>query len=170
MLFISRCNINCFQEEEIRLNQVSSELGNCILDTLGLNKVAFSSVFNYYSQDNLDGITEIANQYNTSINLGDILHSETFFDKLQHLLNQSMGNGNIIVSHYLDNTNRLYKTKTLDIKILKYQSFYGGKRGRSKRVDIEICTRSIIFTINIRNKQSGIYPSHIMCDFKYHNN
>ncbi len=24
-------------------------------------------------------------------------------------------------------------------------------------------------TFNIRNKSGGIYPSHLMCDFKYHN-
>ena len=42
---------------------------------------------------------------------------------------------------------------------------YGGKTSAGKRVDIEIDTPNITLKINIRNKQGGVYPSHIMCDY-----
>ena len=38
--------------------------------------------------------------------------------------------------------------------------------GSAKRLDIEVVTKLYIFKINIRNKQGGLYPSHIMCDYK----
>jgi len=38
--------------------------------------------------------------------------------------------------------------------------------GTAKRIDIEVVTKLYIFKINIRNKQGGVYPSHIMCDYK----
>ena len=40
------------------------------------------------------------------------------------------------------------------------------KKGTAKRIDIEVVTKMYIFKINIRNKQGGLYPSHIMCDYK----
>ena len=46
---------------------------------------------------------------------------------------------------------------------------YGGMSGKGKRVDIT-CESSVYkFTINLRNKQSGKFPSHIMCDYKSKN-
>jgi len=43
---------------------------------------------------------------------------------------------------------------------------YGGSGGNGKRVDIEFANDYFDFKVNIRNKQSGLYPSHIMCDYK----
>jgi hypothetical protein len=43
--------------------------------------------------------------------------------------------------------------------------YYGGLEGNGKRVDIVIESPLYSFKINIRNKQGGIYPSHIMCDY-----
>mgnify|MGYP003115902071 CR=1 FL=1 len=43
---------------------------------------------------------------------------------------------------------------------------YGGKSGKGKRVDITCESSKYTFNWNIRNKQSGKYPSHIMCDYK----
>lgn len=39
--------------------------------------------------------------------------------------------------------------------------------GSAKRLDIEVLTPRYEFKINIRNKQGGLYPSHIMADYKY---
>ena len=44
-------------------------------------------------------------------------------------------------------------------------AYYGGKTSAGKRVDIDIDTPNIMLKINIRNKQGGVYPSHIMCDY-----
>ena len=41
------------------------------------------------------------------------------------------------------------------------------KSGQAKRIDVQIMTPMYEFKVNIRNKQGGLYPSHIMCDYKY---
>ena len=43
---------------------------------------------------------------------------------------------------------------------------YGGARGVAKRLDIHCESSNYKFMFNLRNKQSGLYPSHIMCDYK----
>ena len=43
--------------------------------------------------------------------------------------------------------------------------YYGGLGGSGKRVDITFESPTYKFKINIRNKQGGLYPSHIMCDY-----
>ena len=43
---------------------------------------------------------------------------------------------------------------------------YGGARGKGKRLDMH-CESSVYkFMFNLRNKQGGKYPSHIMCDYE----
>ena len=43
---------------------------------------------------------------------------------------------------------------------------YGGSRGTGKRLDIHCESSEYRFMFNLRNKQGGKYPSHIMCDYK----
>ena len=43
---------------------------------------------------------------------------------------------------------------------------YGGSQGKGKRLDIHMESSLYKFMFNLRNKQSGLYPSHIMCDYK----
>jgi hypothetical protein len=43
---------------------------------------------------------------------------------------------------------------------------YGGSSGRGKRLDIHLESSVYKFMFNLRNKQGGKYPSHIMCDYK----
>ena len=38
--------------------------------------------------------------------------------------------------------------------------------GTAKRVDVMIDTPKFDFKLNFRNKQGGIMPSHIMCDYQ----
>ena len=38
--------------------------------------------------------------------------------------------------------------------------------GSAKRIDIKVETKNFHLNFNIRNKQGGILPSHIMCDYK----
>ena len=42
---------------------------------------------------------------------------------------------------------------------------YGGKSGKGKRIDVDFSNQYFDFTLNIRNKQRGLYPSHIMLDY-----
>ena len=44
--------------------------------------------------------------------------------------------------------------------------YYGGKLGNGKRIDMEFSNGYFDFKLNIRNKQGGLYPSHLMLDYK----
>lgn len=43
---------------------------------------------------------------------------------------------------------------------------YGGSQGKGKRLDIHLESSVYKFMFNLRNKQAGLYPSHLMCDYK----
>jgi len=162
-------NDNCFRESSMKNNIITTELGICILETFGINKDGFCDIFNNYANGNIDEISTTAEKYNQTINFDSMMCSNSFKLKIQEFLDQCMGNGNMIISHNISDKDRLYRSKKVNTNVLRYKSYYGGKSKKGKRIDIEILTNSLIFTVNIRNKQGGIYPSHIMCDFKYHN-
>ena len=65
------------------------------------------------------------------------------------------------VEFYEMNPARLKKASRISsIKILY------PKPGDAKRIDIEVITPLYIFKFNIRNKQGGLHPTHLMCDYK----
>jgi hypothetical protein len=162
-------NRDCFPIIDIQNNNIQTEKGKMILKTLGINARAFCSIFNNYNSGNISENTFIANENNMKINFKDNIHDKRFEVNLKDLIIKSMGDGNSIISHYINGTDKVYRAKDKDINLISYASYYGGKYKKSKRIDIEIKTNDMIYTFNIRNKQGGIYPSHLMCDFKYHN-
>ena len=40
------------------------------------------------------------------------------------------------------------------------------KDGKGKRIDMAFSNQYFDFKLNIRNKQGGLYPSHLMVDYK----
>ena len=44
--------------------------------------------------------------------------------------------------------------------------YYGGMDGKGKRIDMTFKNPYFEFKLNIRNKQGGLYPSHLMLDYK----
>ena len=56
-------------------------------------------------------------------------------------------------------------SKTASTPTGKPKVLYGGVDGKGKRVDITFESKDYFFKVNIRNKQGGLYPSHIMCDY-----
>lgn len=162
-------NKNCFPIVDIKNNNIQSEKGSLILKTLGINEDGFCSVFNNYESGDALQNVYIANKNNMKINFNNNIHDKTFELNLKKLIQKSMGEGNSIISHYIDHKNKIYRTKDKKIELLSYSSYYGGKSKKGKRIDVEIKTKDMIYTFNIRNKQGGVYPSHLMCDFKYHN-
>ena len=70
-------------------------------------------------------------------------------------------NGKIKYWYISDAENKKYA----NIDSCKFTAYYGGKSGKGKRIDIEFSNNYYDFKMNIRNKQSGVYPSHIMMDY-----
>ena len=160
--------VKCFSPDDLKACSITKAMGALLLKTLGLNETAFCEVFNTYMCKNIDGIRLIAEKYNRCIDFTNNTPNTDFRDSLQKLIRKSMGRGNTIISHRIIKKDFVYKTKDKDIKLLSYNSYYGGKKQQSKRVDVEVKTDNMIFKFNIRSKQGGVYPTHLMCDFRYY--
>ena len=47
----------------------------------------------------------------------------------------------------------------------KIELLYGGSNGMGKRIDMTFKNNFFEYKLNIRNKQGGLYPSHLMMDY-----
>jgi hypothetical protein len=155
----------CFNEEEMKQNNITDK-GKTLLEVLGLDVIPFCSIFNNYSSGNKSINKDIAELYNKEIKFNSV-DNIILKNRLEDLVKKSMGEGTSIISHRLNGEDIIYKNKDKNINILKYNSYYGGKTSKAKRIDVFIETDKIRFNFNIRNKAGQIYPSHIMCDFSY---
>jgi hypothetical protein len=155
---------DCLRENEIRQSNITTPIGQLLLKTLGIDQLGFCNIFNFYNDK--DKMVVNADLYNKSV-IFDTYSDKKTYRLLEDLIKKSMGVGDSIISHRINNTDKIYKSKDTKINILSYKSYYGGKSKKAKRIDIELSTKTMKFIFNIRNKQGGVYPSHFMCDFKY---
>ena len=137
-------------------NKITNPIGQLILKNFGLDEMTFCNVFNNYGKG---GINPTG------------VKADIDKNKLKTFLQTAIGSnywmvhghpdGDIDFWHMSQEMNPQYATITGDVIIN-----YGGAGGKGKRVDIKFSNSYFDFTVNIRNKQSGLYPSHIMCDYK----
>lgn len=158
---------DCLPQKDIEKCEITSNKGKLLLNTLGIDIKAFCQVFNNYANKNIEGISEIANEYNKELIFNNTNSNYKLCIEIQKLIKKSMGVGNMIISHEINNDDKVYRSKDKNMDLVSYQSYYGGQKSKGKRVDVEIKTNDMKFIFNIRNKQGDIYPSHLMCDFKY---
>lgn len=147
-----------FTETDMKKNgTVTNAQGLALLNLLGIDPVKFAAVFNTYGSS-MQRYTE------------DITRN---IDKprLIKLLKSGIGYGFHYVHakrpteiHHMEMTKQAME-KLADPK--KAVIYYGGKGSPAKRIDIEVDTPYIALKINIRNKQGGVYPTHIMCDYTF---
>jgi len=144
-----------FPADQMKAKKIKTPMGKAIIKTFGLDEKMFCDVFNEY------GTGKRFPTVNAKI---DAM-------KLKKFLQSAIGSGYWMV-HGMEG-NRIYfwemsgrlnpqfanVTGSVEIQ-------YGGKQGNGKRIDIVFSNSYYDFKINIRNKQSGTYPSHIMCDYK----
>ena len=130
-----------------------------LLDMFGIDEARFIEIFTKYDRANAKKksqkvIVDATRQANKPA--------------LQRLLLTGIGYGYYMVHRkgkkvefYEMNPARLKKASRISsIKILY------PKPGDAKRIDIEVITPLYIFKFNIRNKQGGLHPTHLMCDYK----
>jgi hypothetical protein len=144
-------NVGCkkiFDENEIKNCNIVNKNGKLFLEIFGLEENLFCKQFNTLQgvgkkePENLD-LSKIKNVIETGI--GCDYH-------LVHL------NNNIVTSHYISDS-FLNKLSNID----SYEIIYPYN---AKRINISIKNKYIKMGINIRNKMGGIYPTHIMADYK----
>jgi len=71
--------------------------------------------------------------------------------------------------HYIDLRTEKDMKKIIGINpnsIKKVEVCYGRGNGKGKGVDINVECQNIKIKFNIRNKQGGLYPTHIMADYE----
>jgi hypothetical protein len=140
--------------DEIKAGEIKNSDGKALLETFGIDNEIFCKVFNDYPDGNYS-------QYNgPSTNYS--------LPKIQNLIKSGIGEGYYMVkaggkSEEFYKINSDYTNTASDISAP--QIFYGGDSGKGKRVDIIFESPTYSFKVNIRNKQGGLYPSHIMCNY-----
>ena len=99
--------------------------------------------------------------------------SSTDYDKkaIEALLKSGMGYGYYMIHNTSGNTIDSYEmskkymtdasTITGDVKV-----FFGRMNGKGKGVNITCESKHYNFIFNVRNKQGGLFPTHVMCDYK----
>jgi len=148
-----------FTPAMIKQYKITSQAGKAFLDMFGMDEIKFCESFNNYPR------TKAITNYAVS---------STDFNKasIEKLLRSGIGYGYYMVHHkgsgtkidiYEIDRNYMRSASTISGPVTIY---YGGKDGRGKRIDIECESAKYKFKFNIRNKQGGQYPTHVMCDYK----
>lgn len=141
---------------EMQKGQVTNPNGVALLKALGIDNKTFCAVFNAYAKGK-------PGQFKTVKTSADIA-------KLQNLVSSGIGSG-YYYAQAGKGEDQFFK---IDEKYNKKAStitttpivYYGGIDGKGKRIDVVFESDKYYFKVNIRNKQGGIYPTHIMCDYK----
>jgi hypothetical protein len=147
-----------FTETEIRNNNITMPKGRAILKAFGLDELTFCDVFNSYGT---------GKQHPTGIDVSNAVNRNDLKTFLQTAIGSEYWmihgmDGDKVYAWYMDPTKNPAMA-TINTPIIVD---YGGAQGRGKRINISFSNQYFDFVVNIRNKQSGLYPSHIMCDYK----
>jgi len=148
--------VNTFPAEEIKTGKVTNPNGIALLEMLGIDNELFCRVFNEYEKTDFK-------QYHTTT-------SDFDQKKLFNLVHSGIGSGYYMLKGAKGGYSFYKVTEEYAMKAATPTSGiniqYGGSNGLGKRIDVVFESAEYYFKINIRNKQGGLYPSHIMCDYK----
>ena len=145
-------------EREMKTGTISNIQGKNILAAFGIDEQMFCDVFNKYGKTNerFPRVVTTAREYNSKL--------------LNQLISTGMGseywmvhgqpNGSVNFWFMDSARNKAFSSITGNVIV-----YYGGKSGKGKRLDVDFSNQYFDFTLNIRNKQRGLYPSHIMLDY-----
>ena len=143
-----------FLANDMKKGRVSTSQGIALLEAFGLDNELFCSVFNQYGSGRQFPSMEIKPDKSKLTNF-----MRTAIGANYHMVHEL--NGQVYYWWVGDKENKKYA----DISNAKMTAYYGGKSGKGKRIDVEFENQYYKFGMNIRNKQSGVYPSHIMLDY-----
>ena len=150
---------NFFPEGEIRTGSVTNELGKKVLEALGIENELFCKVFNDYGKGE-----RMVDPHEVDVS------RKVNKQSLKKLLQTAVG-ANYWMVHGMEG-NKVYFWEMPKIKNDQFATisskitlYYGGTTGKGKRIDMTFSNPYFEFKLNIRNKQSGLYPSHLMMDY-----
>jgi len=148
-----------FTKEDIESGNIKTDTGQELLKLFGLNAREFCAVFNKYT-----GIKSTEKQKGIDVKLDASMKKD-----LMEFTKTVIGYGFELVHE--DNKGHVHwttmdeKTMTRAATIESMKIYYGGISGSGKRVDIIAQTPMYELKFNIRSKDGGILPTHMMCDY-----
>jgi hypothetical protein len=135
----------------------NNPIGKEIFRMFGIDPVLYAKTFNEYPHKTKMPTVDVTSKCDKAA--------------IQDLLQYAIGYGYWMVHGGTSGEVKMYEideaymrkasTITGPVKLM-----YGGSQGKGKRLDIHMESSVYKFMWNLRNKQSGLYPSHIMCDYK----
>ena len=135
----------------------NNAIGKEIFRMFGIDPILYAKTFNDYPHKTKMPMVDVTNKCDKAA--------------IQDLLQYAIGYGYWMVHGGTSGGVKMYEideaymkkasTITGSVKLM-----YGGSQGKGKRLDIHMESSVYKFMWNLRNKQSGLYPSHIMCDYK----
>ena len=149
-----------FSDADVASGKIDNPRGIALLEMLGIDNELFCRVFNEYKEDG------------SGTNFKEYHKNETpDQEKLNNLMLSGIGSGYYMIKgsdrgtfdFFLMDGDYLKKAAEPTSGIFVE---YGGVGGVAKRVNVKFTTGKYKITINIRNKQGGIAPTHIMADYK----
>jgi hypothetical protein len=146
-----------FTQQDMKKGLVSLAPGVALLEAFGLNNAMFCKVFNQYGGNEKFPTIDVTKHIDKQ-KLG--LFMQTAIGANYHMVHELAG------KVYYWWVGEQENKKFADISSSNIIAYYGGKQGRGKRIDVEFSNSYYKFKMNIRNKQSGVYPSHIMLDYE----
>ena len=125
----------------------------------GIDEQKFIDIFVKYDRKNAKKIVpKIKEDVTKKVNLRNLLKLlVTGIGYGYYMIHKKKGK---VESYKMDRRRMMDSAKIKKVTVLY------PKPGIAKRIDIEVITKLYEFKLNIRNKQGGLYPSHIMCDYK----
>ena len=135
----------------------TNPIGKEIFRMFGIDPITYAKVFNDYPHKTKMPTVDVTNKCDKAA--------------IQDLLQYAIGYGYWMVHGGTSGGVKMYE---IDQQYMRKAStisgsvklMYGGSQGKGKRLDIHLESSVYKFMFNLRNKQSGLYPSHIMCDYK----
>ena len=130
--------------------------GLAVLNMFGIDVGLFKEIFYAYDKNRKTGSKKIIKRVKSNKALGEFARTVVGYG--YHLVHK-MNSGVIHYEQITRNNYGNYADPVGDIEIIYPEP------GTAKRIDMKVKTRKMEITYNIRNKQGGIYPSHIMADY-----
>jgi len=148
-----------FPKNEIISGEITNNKGVSILTALGIDNESFCKVFNDYGKGKKMVVPHkvtVTDQVNKNM-LKSFIQTAI---GANYWMVHGMGS-DIYFWEMSARKNPAMATISSGIEVL-----YGGSNGTGKRIDMTFSNSYFEFKLNIRNKQSGLYPSHLMMDYK----
>ena len=158
LTFINSGVKNVFKDKDYKgsFKGYKNNIGDALFEMFAIDKIEYAKIFNDYGKGYKGKPVNVTQKCQKN--------------KIEDLLQYAIGYNYYMVHQSGPKFTVFEMTEQLMKKSSKLTGqvilHYGGQRGNGKRLDITCESSEYKFMFNLRNKQGGLYPSHIMCDYK----